>query len=183
MAAAQISDHLAIAAPEKESIDPKEGVSASEPLVSDPSAPREPPLEKAAKPPSPRPIHGTKWVLVVVSLLASFLLYALDTTIVATIQPAIVDAFGHVDLVPWLGVSFALASAASTLIWSKSFGLFCAKKLFLFATALFMGASAVCGGARRGLLKMKIRRVKRRSTVCKEKTPATSWKNDTLSYG
>ncbi|EGX95954.1 efflux pump antibiotic resistance protein, putative [Cordyceps militaris CM01] len=147
MAAAQIDNHLAIAAPEKESIDPKDGVSPSETLVSDPSAPREPVLEKAAKPPSPRPVHGAKWVLVVVSLLASFLLYALDTTIVATIQPAIVDAFGHVDLVPWLGVSFALASAASTLIWSKSFGLFSAKRLFLGATALFMGASALCGGA------------------------------------
>jgi MFS family permease len=66
---------------------------------------------------------------------------------VATIQPAIVNVFGHVDLVPWLSVAFALASAASTLIWSKAFGLFSAKKLFIGATALFMGASALCGGA------------------------------------
>jgi MFS family permease len=88
-----------------------------------------------------------QWFLVVVSLLASFLLYALDTTIVATIQPAIVGAFGHMDLVPWLSVAFALASAASTLIWSKAFGLFSAKKLFLGATTLFMAASALCGGA------------------------------------
>jgi MFS family permease len=66
---------------------------------------------------------------------------------VATIQPAIVSAFGHVELVPWLSVAFALSSAASTLIWSKAFGLFSAKKLFLGATALFMGASALCGGA------------------------------------
>lgn len=65
----------------------------------------------------------------------------------ATIQPAIVATFGHVDLVPWLSVAFALSSAASTLIWSKTFGLFSAKKLFLGATALFMGASALCGGA------------------------------------
>ncbi|KAI2628553.1 putative MFS drug efflux transporter [Hypoxylon sp. NC1633] len=96
---------------------------------------------------APRKIHGVKWVLVVVSLLASFLLYALDTTIVATIQPAIVDAFGRVDLVAWLSVAFALASAASTLPWSKAFGTFAAKKLFLGGTALFMGASALCGGA------------------------------------
>ncbi|XWW98480.1 hypothetical protein V2A60_006480 [Cordyceps javanica] len=126
---------------------PKDGISTPETLLGDTSAPREPVVEKAAKPASPRPVHGAKWALVVVSLLASFLLYALDTTIVATIQPAIVGAFGHVDLVPWLGVSFALASAASTLLWSKAFGLFSAKKLFLGATALFMGASALCGGA------------------------------------
>ncbi|EQL01445.1 Major facilitator superfamily domain, general substrate transporter [Ophiocordyceps sinensis CO18] len=101
--------------------------------------------EKASD--SPRPIRGVKWFLVVLSLLASFLLYALDTTIVATIQPAIVNAFGRVDLVPWLGVSFALASAASTLPWSKAFGTFSAKKLFIGGTALFMGASALCGAA------------------------------------
>lgn len=92
-------------------------------------------------------MEKTQWVLVVVSLLASFLLYALDTTIVATIQPAIVNTFGHVDLVPWLSVAFALASAASTLIWSKAFGLFSAKALFLGATVVFMAASALCGAA------------------------------------
>ncbi|KAK3938034.1 major facilitator superfamily domain-containing protein [Diplogelasinospora grovesii] len=97
--------------------------------------------------PSPRPLHGVKWVLVVVSLLASFLLYALDTTIVATIQPAIIGDFGGVDLVPWIGVSFALSSAASTLPWSKSFGTFSAKKLFIGGATVFMGASALCGGA------------------------------------
>ncbi|KJZ77792.1 hypothetical protein HIM_02969 [Hirsutella minnesotensis 3608] len=102
-------------------------------------------VEKGSE--SPRPIHGIKWLLVVVSLLASFLLYALDTTIVATIQPAIVNTYGRVDLVPWLGVSFALASAASTLPWSKAFGTFSSKKLFIGGTALFMGASALCGGA------------------------------------
>ena len=81
------------------------------------------------------------------ALLAAFLLYALDTTIVATIQPAIVGTYGRVNLVPWLAASFALASAASTLPWSKAFGTFSAKKLFLGGTALFLGASALCGGA------------------------------------
>lgn len=79
--------------------------------------------------------------------MASFLLYALDTTIVATIQPAIVHAFGRVDLVPWLSVAFALASAASTLMWSKAYGTFSSKKLFIGGTVLFMAASGLCGGA------------------------------------
>lgn len=65
----------------------------------------------------------------------------------ATIQPAIVQTYGRVDLVPWLSVSFALASAASTLPWSKSYATFSAKKLFIGGTVLFMGASALCGGA------------------------------------
>jgi MFS family permease len=49
--------------------------------------------------------------------------------------------------VPWLGVAFALASAATTLPWSKAYGTFSAKKLYIGSTALFMGASALCGGA------------------------------------
>jgi MFS family permease len=74
-------------------------------------------------------------------------LYALDNTVVANVQPKVVETFGHVSLVPWLGVSFALASAATTLIWSKAYGTFSAKKLYIGSTVVFMGASALCGGA------------------------------------
>ncbi|KAI6351723.1 hypothetical protein MCOR25_009781 [Pyricularia grisea] len=102
---------------------------------------------EALKSDSPRPVHGVKWVLVVVSLLASFLIYSLDVTIVATIQPAIVLTFGHVDLVPWLAAAFALASAATVLPWSKAYGTFSAKILFISGTVLFMAASALCGAA------------------------------------
>lgn len=83
----------------------------------------------------------------VVSLLASFLLYALDTTIVAAIQSDIVNTLGHVNMVPWLSVAFALASAAATLPWSKAYSAFSSKKLFIGGTLLFMGASALCGAA------------------------------------
>ncbi|KAJ3497686.1 hypothetical protein NLG97_g1721 [Lecanicillium saksenae] len=138
---------LAVVATEKNLAIPQAATSPPETFTSNTPDSTEPTSEHSANDEKHRSIHGTKWTLVVVSLLASFLLYALDTTIVATIQPAIVGTFGHVDLVPWLAVSFSLASAVSTLIWSKSFGLFSAKKLFLGATALFMGASALCGGA------------------------------------
>ncbi|KAG8156488.1 hypothetical protein KVR01_013592 [Diaporthe batatas] len=96
---------------------------------------------------SPRSVHGAKWVLVVIALLSVLFLYALDNTVVANVQSKVVETFGSVELVPWLGVSFALGSAASTLSWSKAYGTFAAKKLFIGSTALFMGASALCGGA------------------------------------
>ncbi|KAB5560109.1 major facilitator superfamily domain-containing protein, partial [Coniochaeta sp. 2T2.1] len=103
--------------------------------------------EKTTPPESPRSVHGVKWVLVIVALLSSLFLYSLDNTVVANVQPKVVETFKHVDLVPWLGVSFALASAATTLPWSKAYGTFSAKKLYIGSTALFMGASALCGGA------------------------------------
>lgn len=89
----------------------------------------------------------SQWALVVIALLSSLFLYAIDNTVVANVQPKIVETFGHVSLVPWLAVSFALASAATTLVWSKAYGTFSAKKLYIGATAVFMGASALCGGA------------------------------------
>ncbi|KAG2418430.1 hypothetical protein HFD88_001531 [Aspergillus terreus] len=108
----------------------------------------EPPSETSAeKPSSPRDVHGIKWALVVIALLSSLFLYALDNTVVANVQPKVVQTFGHVALVPWLGVSFALASAATTLIWSKAYGTFSAKKLYIGSTAMFMAGSALCGAA------------------------------------
>ncbi|KAF5674782.1 major facilitator superfamily transporter [Fusarium circinatum] len=108
---------------------------------------REPQVEKPAPDPSPRDVHGVKWFLVVCALLSALFLYALDNTVVANVQAKVVETYQRVDLVPWLGVSFALASAATTLPWSKAYGTFSAKKLFIGSTTVFMGASALCGGA------------------------------------
>ena len=79
--------------------------------------------------------------------MSALFLYALDNTVVANVQAKVVDTFQHVDLVPWLGVSFALASAATTLPWSKAYGMFSAKKLYIGSTTIFMAASALCGAA------------------------------------
>ncbi|RGP81354.1 aurofusarin rubrofusarin efflux pump aflt [Fusarium longipes] len=95
----------------------------------------------------PRTIHGARWFLVVCALLSALFLYALDNTVVANVQAKVVETFKRVDLVPWLGVSFALASAATTLPWSKAYGTFSAKKLYIGSTTVFMAASALCGAA------------------------------------
>lgn len=62
------------------------------------------PQEEDQKP--PRDVHGVKWVLLVLSILSSTFLFALDNTIVADVQPAIVERFGSIDKLPWLSVSF-----------------------------------------------------------------------------
>ncbi|KAM5343434.1 hypothetical protein ACJ41O_011971 [Fusarium nematophilum] len=95
----------------------------------------------------PRTVHGVKWFLVICALLSALFLYALDNTVVANVQAKVVQTYRRVDLVPWLGVSFALASAATTLPWSKAYGTFSAKKLYIGSTTVFMAASALCGAA------------------------------------
>ena len=76
--------------------------------------------EKGINPLDERPardIHGIKWTLAVISILISTFLFALDNTIVADVQPAIVERFGQVDKLPWLSVAFLVTAAGTNLVW------------------------------------------------------------------
>lgn len=74
----------------------------------------------AAPEPSPRNVHGIKWALAVFSILVSTFLFALDNTIVADIQPAIVNRFGEVGKLSWLAVAFLISAIGTNLFWSVS---------------------------------------------------------------
>lgn len=65
----------------------------------------------------PRDVTGVAWFLVVLSILISTFLFALDNTIVADVQPAIVERFGAITKLPWLSASFFLAAAGTNLFW------------------------------------------------------------------
>ena len=106
--------------------------------------------EKAVEPieeQKPRRPQGIVWVLVVLSILSSTFLFALDNTIVADIQPAIVERFGSISKLPWLSVAFLVAAAATNLVWGKMYAQFDAKILYLLCVFLFELGSAVCGAA------------------------------------
>ncbi|KAK7697410.1 hypothetical protein SLS64_013548 [Diaporthe eres] len=94
----------------------------------------------------PRTITGWKWALAYASLMSTVLLFALDNTIVATIQPTIVESFGHQEDLAWIGVSFVLGQSLILPI-GKSFGMFNMKLVFLTSLVLFEGGSAICGAA------------------------------------
>lgn len=78
-------------------------------------------LEKADAPVGPeklpRDITGFKWYCAVLSVLISTFLFALDNTIVADIQPAIVERFGEVSKLSWLAVAFLIAAVGTNLFW------------------------------------------------------------------
>jgi hypothetical protein len=65
------------------------------------------PLDKS----SPRAIKGWRWALVVCAILNSLFLFALNNTIVADIQPAIVETFGDIGKLSWLGASGATTTS------------------------------------------------------------------------
>lgn len=67
--------------------------------------------------PSPRDVHGIRWTIAVLSVLASTFLFALDNTIVADVKIAIVDRFGEFNKLPWLSVAFLVATSGKHLVW------------------------------------------------------------------
>ncbi|KUI54174.1 hypothetical protein VP1G_01690 [Cytospora mali] len=93
-----------------------------------------------------RTITGWKWAFTYASLMSTVLLFALDNTIVATIQPTIVETFGHQEDLAWIGVSFVLGQSLILPI-GKSFGMFNMKLVFLTSVILFEGGSAICGAS------------------------------------
>ena len=66
---------------------------------------------------SPRKLEGLLWGAVVLSILSSTFLFALDNTVVADIQPKIIEDLGEIRKLPWVSVAFALGGVSTNLIW------------------------------------------------------------------
>jgi MFS family permease len=94
-----------------------------------------------------REIHGIKWVLTVGAILSCVFLYALDTTVVADIQPNIIASLGDFQKFPWLATAYALPSTALVLIQSKMYGIFDIKWLYFGYVVCFEVGSAISGAA------------------------------------
>lgn len=94
-----------------------------------------------------RKITGAKWVVVCISLYLSALMYGLDTTIAADVQGAVIETFGHVSQLAWVGAAFPLGSVAVILPYGALYTTFNMKWLYIGGIALFQAGSALCGAA------------------------------------
>lgn len=95
----------------------------------------------------PRDITGWKWYTTIVAMLFSGFLYALDATVIADLQPVLVEDFGGIQKLPWLSVAFLLCATASNLFWGRAYSHFNSKWLYIFTVTLFEIGSAICGAA------------------------------------
>jgi MFS family permease len=118
----------------------------SEKAGSDSSGPIDAPAPVEAAP-SPRNVTGLAWAVVVISILSSVFIYALDNTIVADILPTIVNDLGDVEKLPWLSVGFMIGGVAMVMPFGKLFGIYNAKWLYIICSVIFLAASALCGAA------------------------------------
>jgi hypothetical protein len=65
--------------------------------------------------PETRAVTGWKWIMVCVGLYCAIFLYGLDNTIAADIQSAILETYGEVGQLAWIGTGFPLGSVATIL--------------------------------------------------------------------
>ncbi|KAK6852072.1 MFS transporter [Apiospora arundinis] len=97
--------------------------------------------------PSPRTVHGWKWAAAVASLYIGALIYGLDGTIAADIQSAIIEQYGEVEKLTWIGTAFPLGSLCAILPGAALYSVFNLKIMFIGSIILFEAASALCGAA------------------------------------
>lgn len=127
-------------------MDPETANSEKEtlPMSSDeesPSPPPSPPGEET------RAIRGFRWILICVALYISIFIYGLDTTIAADVQGSVVEAFGHVEQLAWIGAGFPLGSVSVILLYGVLYTTFNMKWVFVVSMVLFEVGSALCGAA------------------------------------
>lgn len=89
----------------------------------------------------------TQSKMVTIAMMASILLVALDTTIITTAMPRIVEQFGGLHLISWVFAIYLLTSSVTTPIYGKLADLFGRKSIFIFGVVLFTFGSAVSGMA------------------------------------
>lgn len=91
--------------------------------------------------------HGIKLAVIIVALVLSVFLVALDMTIVATAIPRITDEFHSLNQVGWYGSAFFLTVGAFQSTWGKAYKYFHLKPSFLVAIGIFELGSLICGVA------------------------------------
>jgi len=69
------------------------------------------------------------------------------TSQVADIQASVIEDFGEIEKLSWLGIAFVLLGCATILTWGKAYGIFNAKWLYIISVFIFEVGSAVCGAA------------------------------------
>jgi EmrB/QacA subfamily drug resistance transporter len=85
--------------------------------------------------------------LVVVGVMASMFMVAIEATIISTAMPQIVGELGGLDLYSWVFSSFLLTQTAMTVVFGKLSDLYGRKPVMLIGLAIFVAGSILAGFA------------------------------------
>ncbi|MDP2298058.1 MAG: MDR family MFS transporter [Pseudolabrys sp.] len=111
-----------------------------------PKTPHQPP-RKAAAQPEPRTLTHAEIRPIVIGIMLTMFLGALDQTIVATALPTIGRHFGNLDDLAWVVTAYLLTGTASTPLYGKLSDIHGRRVVMLTAIAIFIAGSVACAMA------------------------------------
>lgn len=85
--------------------------------------------------------------LVVVAIMASMAMIAIEATIVSTAMPQIAGQLGQINLYSWVFSSFLLTQTATTVVFGKLADIYGRKPMILVGIAIFLLSSILAGFA------------------------------------
>jgi EmrB/QacA subfamily drug resistance transporter len=107
---------------------------------------RLPPVSRVARPAeSPVPPITREQRLVTAGLMAALAVAALDVTVVGTAMPTIIGQLGGLGEYAWVFSAYLLTSTTTVPLYARLADIHGRKPVFLFALALFVIGSALCG--------------------------------------
>lgn len=89
----------------------------------------------------------TKRPIVLIALVLSMFMAAIEGTIIATAMPDIVSDLGGFTLYSWVFSSFLLMQAVTIMVYGKLADLFGRKPVFIIGVVIFLTGSLLCGFA------------------------------------
>lgn len=88
--------------------------------------------------------HG-QVMRVLYGLMAGMFLAAVESTIVATAAPTIVEDLGGINLISWMFTAYMLTTTVSSALWGKLSDLVGRRPTYLAAISIFIVGSLMCG--------------------------------------
>jgi MFS family permease len=80
-------------------------------------------------------------------VMLSVFLAAMESTVVSTAMPTVVQSLGGVHIYSWVFSGFLLTSTVTMPLWGRLSDLFGRRPIYLTGLAIFLGGSALSGAA------------------------------------
>ncbi|KAK8109851.1 hypothetical protein PG999_007988 [Apiospora kogelbergensis] len=98
--------------------------------------------------PHPRDgIPNWKWKAIVIGGAVQAVISGYDVSNVANIQVPVYEAFGHIELLPWIALAYSLINVATIPLFRKLTGFLELKLVSFIAVFVLIVGSALCGAA------------------------------------
>ncbi|SPJ90329.1 uncharacterized protein FTOL_13210 [Fusarium torulosum] len=92
-------------------------------------------------------ITGWRWKGTLLTIYITCIINGFDVSNVANIQPQLYEAFGHIEFLPWIGLSYSLANFATLAFARKIIDVFNIRYVYIISIAIFFVGATLAGVA------------------------------------